>query len=48
MDEDYEMISRSMDAAYIEWLNDAAAQAEYHQYLDEMNADVPPYLERAA
>jgi len=48
MDEDYEMISRSMDAAYIEWLNDAAAQIEYRQYLDEMNADVPPYLERAA
>lgn len=48
MIEDYEMLSRSMDAAYLEWLNDASAQIEYRQYLDEMNADVPPYLERAA
>lgn len=46
--EDYEMLSRSMDATYTEWLNDITAQAEYRQYLDEMNADVPPYLERAA
>jgi hypothetical protein len=46
--EDYEMLSRSMDATYTEWLNDAAAQIEYRQYLDEMNAVVPPYLERAA
>lgn len=46
--EDYEMLSRSMDATYTEWLNDITAQIEYRQYLDEMNADVPPYLERAA
>lgn len=45
MIEDYEMLSRSMDAAYLEWLNDAAAQAEYHQYLDEMNANIPNYGE---
>lgn len=41
--EDYEMLSRSMDAAYTEWLNDITAQAEYHEYLDEVNANIPPY-----
>lgn len=43
--EDYEMLSRSMDAAYTEWLNDVSAQAEYHEYLDEVNANIPNYGE---
>lgn len=45
--EDYEMLSRSMDATYTEWLNDITAQAEYHEYLDEVNANIPPYEEAA-
>lgn len=45
--EDYEMLSRSMDAAYTEWLNDITAQAEYHEYLDQVNANILPYEEAA-
>jgi hypothetical protein len=41
--EDYEMLSRSMDATYTEWLNDITARTEYHEYLDEVNANISNY-----
>lgn len=47
MIEDYELIARTLDEQYQEWLNDASAQAEYHEYLDEVNANIPPYEEAA-
>lgn len=43
MPEDYELINRSLDEQYLEWLNDAAAQAEYREYLDSVNEQIFPF-----